>query len=145
MEYASEGADYHSRTCKWCHYEDRKAHTWDGGSITADATCTTSGERTYTCTACTRTKTEVIAPTGHSYTTKVTAPTCTAQGYTTHTCSRCAHSYKDTYTNATGHSYSYKATKNPTTSATGVLTGTCSKCNGTTTVTLPKLNTTDYT
>ena len=46
---------------------------------------------------------------------------------------------------ATGHSYSYKATKNPTTSATGTLTGTCSKCSGTTTVTLPKLTTTDYT
>ena len=28
---------------------------------------------------------------------------------------------------------------------TGVLTGTCSKCSQTTTVTLPKLNTTDYT
>ena len=43
------------------------------------------------------------------------------------------------------HIYTYKATKNPTTSATGTLTGTCSVCNGTTTVTLPKLNTTDYT
>ena len=43
-----------------------------------------------------------------------------------------------------GHNYSYKATKNPTTSATGTITGTCSKCSGTTSVTLPKLNTTDY-
>ena len=43
------------------------------------------------------------------------------------------------------HSYNYKTTKNPTVSATGTLTGTCSKCSGTTTVTLPKLNTTDYT
>ncbi|MBQ2446625.1 MAG: hypothetical protein II272_09330, partial [Oscillospiraceae bacterium] len=49
------------------------------------------------------------------------------------------------YSKTESHSYSYKATKNPTTSATGTLTGTCSKCNGTTTVTLPKLNTTDYT
>ena len=79
----------------------------------------------------------------HSYTTKVTAPTCTAQGYTTYTCS-CGDSYKDTYTAATGHSCSFKTTKTPTTSATGTLTGTCSKCNGTTTVTLPKLSTTDY-
>ena len=43
------------------------------------------------------------------------------------------------------HSYKYKATKNPTASAAGTLTGTCSACSGTTTVTLPKLNTTDYT
>ncbi len=82
----------------------------------------------------------------HEYSSGITAPTCTAQGYTTHTCSRCSHSYKDTYTNALGHNYTnYKASTNPTTSATGVLTGTCSRCNGTTTVTLPKLNTTDYT
>ncbi len=49
------------------------------------------------------------------------------------------------YSRNEAHSYSYKATKNPTISATGTLTGTCSKCSGTTTVTLPKLNTTDYT
>ena len=47
--------------------------------------------------------------------------------------------------NVANHSYTYKATKDPTTSATGTLTGTCSNCSGTTTVTLPKLNTTDYT
>ncbi len=42
------------------------------------------------------------------------------------------------------HTYTYKATKSPSTSETGALTGTCFKCSGTTTVTLPKLNTTDY-
>lgn len=42
------------------------------------------------------------------------------------------------------HSYSFMVSKTPTTSATGMLTGTCSKCSGTTTVTLPKLSTTDY-
>ena len=80
----------------------------------------------------------------HRYVNTVTAPTCTAQGYTTHTCSLCGYSYKDTYVNATGHSYSYKATKAPTTLTTGTLAGTCSKCSGTTTVTLPKLTATDY-
>ena len=49
------------------------------------------------------------------------------------------------YSKTEAHSYTYKATTNPTTSATGVLTGTCSKCSQTTTVTLPKLNTSDYT
>ena len=112
------------------------------------ATCTaagkTEGSHCSVCNAVIKAQTTVAAL-GHSYTSKVTAPTCTAQGYTTYTCSRCSNSYKDSYTNATGHSYTYKATKNPTTSATGTLTGTCSKCSGTTTVTLPKLNTTDYT
>ena len=75
----------------------------------------------------------------------MTAPTCTAQGYTTHTCSVCGDSYKDNYTAALGHNYSYSVTTAPTTSAAGVLTGTCSRCNAQTSVALPKLTTTDYT
>ncbi|MBQ2445083.1 MAG: metallophosphoesterase, partial [Oscillospiraceae bacterium] len=118
-------------------------------TTTAAATCTATGVDKYTWKTTTYGSFSFNATTaalGHSYTEKVTAPTCTAQGYTTHTCSRCSHSYKDTYTNALGHNYTnYKATKAPTTSATGVLTGTCSRCSATTTVTLPKLNTTDYT
>lgn len=43
------------------------------------------------------------------------------------------------------HAYTYAVTTAPTTSAAGVLTGTCSTCKGTTTVTLPKLDTTNYT
>ena len=113
-------------------------------AATCTATGLTEGSHCSVCNAVIKAQTTVAAL-GHSYTSKVTAPTCTAQGYTTYTCSRCSNSYKDSYTNATGHSYTYKATTNPTTSATGVLTGTCSKCSGTTTVTLPKLNTTDYT
>ena len=49
------------------------------------------------------------------------------------------------YNKTESHTYSYSATKKPTTSATGTLTGICSACSGTTTVTLPKLTTTDYT
>ena len=81
----------------------------------------------------------------HSYKSTVTAPTCTAQGYTTHTCSVCSDSYKDAYTAALGHNYTYKVAAAPTTSANGKLTGTCSRCNSTTAITLPKLNTSDYT
>ena len=45
------------------------------------------------------------APHVHSLTTSVIAPTCTEKGYTTHTCVSCGNSYKDSYTNALGHSY----------------------------------------
>ena len=41
----------------------------------------------------------------HNYASKVVQPTCTAQGYTMHTCS-CGNSYKDSYVNSLGHSYS---------------------------------------
>ncbi|MBP3412518.1 MAG: heparinase II/III family protein, partial [Oscillospiraceae bacterium] len=143
--YAKVDNTNHKGTCS-CGYSKTSAHGWNNGSITSQPTCTAAGVKTYTCSTCKGTKTEAVAALGHSYTNKVTAPTCTAQGYTTHTCSRCSNSYKDTYTNALGHNYTnYKATTAPTTSATGVLTGTCSRCSATTTVTLPKLNTTDYT
>ena len=115
-------------------------------SVKTAAGCTSAGVGTYTWKTTTygTFKFDVSIPAkGHTYTSKVTAPTCTAQGYTTYTCT-CGNTYKDSYTNALGHSYSYKATTNPSATATGVLTGTCSKCSGTTTVTLPKLNTTDY-
>ncbi|MBE6985605.1 MAG: hypothetical protein E7434_08385, partial [Ruminococcaceae bacterium] len=49
------------------------------------------------------------------------------------------------YSKTEAHSYSYKLTASPTLAATGTLTGTCSHCSTTTTVTLPKLNATDYT
>ena len=117
-------------------------------SVVKAATCTATGTGRYIwkTTAYGTFQFDVtLAKTNHSYKTTVTAPTCTAQGYTTHTCSACGDSYKDTYTNALGHSYGYKVTTTPTASAAGKLTGTCSRCSATTTVTLPKLNTTDYT
>ena len=40
----------------------------------------------------------------HEYQEEVVAPTCTERGYTEHVCS-CGNSYKDSYTNALGHSY----------------------------------------
>ncbi len=49
------------------------------------------------------------------------------------------------YSKNEAHSFTYKATTNPSTTATGILTGTCSKCAQNAAVTLPKLNTTDYT
>ena len=44
----------------------------------------------------------------HEYSSTEVPPTCTEQGYTIHICSICDDSYKDTYTVALGHSYSYK-------------------------------------
>ena len=38
---------------------------FDDGKITTPATCTTRGEKTYTCTVCGSTKTEVVLATGH--------------------------------------------------------------------------------
>ncbi|MBR6825192.1 MAG: MBL fold metallo-hydrolase [Oscillospiraceae bacterium] len=79
--------------------------------------------------------------------TQPVAPTCSTVGKTAGVeCTACGLVLKSqTVVLTTDHAYSYKATKNPTASATGTLTGTCNGCSGTNTVTLPKLNTTDYT
>ena len=59
---------WHEATCEHTGEKDGYAeHTWDGGTVTTAATCTEVGEKTYTCTVCSATKTEVIAATGHSY------------------------------------------------------------------------------
>ena len=76
------------------------------------ASCTAEGSRDEViyCSRCgeelSRT-TETTPALGHSYLAQVTDPTCTAQGYTTHTCSRCGDSYRDTYTAALGHTYTF--------------------------------------
>lgn len=74
----------------------------------------------------------------HSYSSKVTKPTCTKQGYTTHTCS-CGDSYTDSYTEATGHSWSeWKTVKKATTKAEGKKERTCTSCGKTETKSIAK-------
>ena len=62
----------------------KKEHTWNKGKITTQATCTTGGIKTYTCTSCGTTKTEAIGATGHGKTVirnKKNA-SVTSEGYT---------------------------------------------------------------
>jgi len=119
--------------------------------VTKAATCTATGTGSYTWKTTTYGSfsfSMTIAATGHTEVNDAAvAATCTTAGKTAGKhCSVCNVVITAQQTvPATGHSYTYKSTKAPTTSATGTLTGTCSKCSGTTTVTLPKLNTTDYT
>ena len=68
--------------------------------------------------------------TDHSYIDVVTAPNCTEQGYTTHTCSECTDTYKDTYMNATGHTWSeWEAVNSPNCTDKGSQKRICTVCN----------------
>ena len=92
------------------------------------ATCTTDGEKSFTC-ECGDTYTEVIKATGHTYKDTVVEPTTTSQGYTEHVCSACGDTYKDNYTPAIqehSHSYSSMITNLPTCTTDGLITYTCS-------------------
>lgn len=65
--------------------------TWDGGSVTQAATCSSEGVKTYTCTSCGKTKTESIAKTDHSYVTEKIPATCTEYGQDRTYCSVCGY------------------------------------------------------
>ena len=52
--------EYHKDTCSVCQKDITEKHTWNSGKITKPATCKEEGVKTYTCTGCKYTKTEVI-------------------------------------------------------------------------------------
>ena len=62
--------DHHGHKCNNCNAIDttsKASHDWNSGTVTTPATCTTPGERTYTCTACSVTKIETIDASGHDF------------------------------------------------------------------------------
>ena len=48
-----------------CDDKDGCTHVWNDGEITTAATCTQDGVRTFTCTVCGETRTEVVKSAGH--------------------------------------------------------------------------------
>ena len=104
-----------------------KIHTHDyTGYVTAQASCTDEGEKTYVC-SCGNQYTEVIPKTAHSYEEAVVAPTCTEAGFTVHTCADCGDSYRDTSVSATGHVYASWPEEKEL-SSTGNVTKVCTLC-----------------
>lgn len=85
--------------------EPPNVHTYGEWSLTKEPSCTEKGTEARVCATCGESDNREVAALGHAYVEKTVAPTCTEQGYTLHTCSRCADSYKDTYTEALGHSF----------------------------------------
>ena len=60
-----------------------KGHSWDKGVITTSPTCSDAGVKTYTCTVCSETKTEVLDATGHTPVDVAEQPaSCTEAGHT---------------------------------------------------------------
>ena len=59
------------------------SHTWDNGTVTTPATCTSTGVKTFTCSVCNATKTETILAKGHTEVIdEAVAATCTTPGKT---------------------------------------------------------------
>lgn len=68
-------------------------------------------------------------PHTHNYKARTISPTCTEKGYTEHICS-CGDSYRDSYTDALGHSCTEQNVAATCTSG-GYILRTCSRCKAT--------------
>ena len=132
-EWSSDNTHHwHEATCEHSEETEGKAeHTWDGGTVTTAATCTEAGEKTYTCTVCSATKTEVIAATGHSYAKEWSSDNTHHWHEAT-----CEHTgEKDGYAEHTWDSGT--VTTAAMCETAGVMTYTCTACNSTKQETVP--------
>lgn len=110
-----------------------KGHSWDSGKITIVPTCTGTGVKTYTCTACAATRTETVSATGHTAVAVAKVePTCTQSGRAAGTkCSVCGEVLSGlTEIKATGHTEVIDKAVAPTCTETGLTEGKhCSVCS----------------
>lgn len=101
-------------------------HTYQT-TITLEETCTTPGEKTYSCTKCDKVYTEKI-PASHSYSTEFTVdtePTCTVEG------SKSKHCTRSGCTAQTDITTIEKVAHTPTNGGTAAAHTKCSVCNTT--------------
>lgn len=116
-------------------------HNWDNGTIKTQPTCTTAGEKLYTCTdsGCGKTKTESIPALGHSWNGGAITldPTCTDKGVKTYICLTCSSSKTENIA-AKGHTYgAWIIDTEATETTTGSKHRVCATCNNTETATIP--------
>lgn len=109
--------------CNICQEERVVSHFYDSGNVTQNATCGTTGVKTFICTACGAIKTEDVAKTSdHQYGDWTNADDSKHK----HICSVCQ---KEEFDN---HSWnSGTVTKQPTCKEEGEMTYTCRVCLGT--------------
>ena len=91
IQYYAPGADMQTGAPTETLYNPNGNHTWDGGTVTTPATCTTPGVKAYTCqTQSAHTKTQEIPALGHQFETYVYNNDATTEADGTET-AHCAH------------------------------------------------------
>ena len=107
-------------TCDYCGNIRLVNHKWDSGVVTKEATCTSEGQRKYTCTLCKQVKLEKIAKINHNYSENWKYD----EESHYHECEHC-HDKKD----SASHEWDNGAiTKEATTKEEGSKTYTCKVC-----------------
>ena len=136
--------------CSRCDAEEHRdtvpaaGHKWNDGEVTKPATATQDGVKTYTCTVCGATKTEVIPATGgsgcphdHAHPEHKDA-TCTEDGYDRMVCDECELVLSETIIPALGHDYVNHAAQAATCTEVGWNAyKECSRCHDSTYVEIP--------
>jgi hypothetical protein len=135
-----------THTCKVCSstYTDNEVpagpHAFGEWAILKEATCMEKGSRQHSCTVCDAQETEEIPLSSHSYRDEVTDPSCTQKGFTIHICTVCEHTFVDTYTQITEHTYGeWTEVKPATWWEEGIQFRKCADCVEEQTQVLPKL------
>ncbi len=116
---------HHWHACGSCEeLLDKAAHTWNEGEVTTAPTESAAGVKTFTCTVCSQTKTEAIAPVGHTH--------AAATEWTkneTHHWHACATCEEPVQLDKAEHTWNEgEVTTAPTVEAEGVKTFTCTVC-----------------
>ena len=79
------------------HYTQEPVHNYSKQEVVVEPTCTTLGEKRYTCVICDATYTEPIAVLGHHYETSITKATTQRDGIILQQCSRCDSKIETTF------------------------------------------------
>lgn len=133
--WASVDGSSHSHSCTSCGATESAAHSFDSGAITTEATCVSTGVKTYTCSGCGATKTDTLPISStHAY-----GDWDGNESVHSRTCSLCGK------TESGSHSFGSGTT---TVAATcleeGLMEYPCATCGGVLYVILPKLTTHTY-
>jgi len=125
---------WHAAICEHTDLNiDKAEHTWDTGKVTTEPTEKTEGVRTYECSVCKKTKTEVIAKLAHTHTASDDWVYDATQHW--HVCSGC-----EEKVGLENHTWNQGVvTKEATESKKGEKLYTCTTCNATKQESIPKV------
>ena len=118
-----------------CEDKDGCTHVWNDGEITTAATCTQDGVKTFTCTLCGETHTEVVGSSGHV--ASETFVNNDPEGHY-HVCSVCGEKTDDVQAHAFEDG---EVIKQPSATEEGLQKIVCSVCGYESTKVLPEIHT----